>query len=185
MTQEHSRTSGRKDTNGGEREQAQDVSNKPHEVAEQVKQATLERVEAVRDSTRSAKEQAAERVRKFGSAVRKVGEHLRVEDQGYAAQKAVDASQQLDKFANYLSSAQLGTLLRDTSELARNNSAAFLGGAFVVGLAAGRFLKTGANGTTGMSSTGGTSTRGSSSTSRANIGRSPGASSGSRTGAQR
>jgi hypothetical protein len=145
MTQQQSPASGRKETNGGDRDQAHEISNKTHEVADQVKQAALERVQSVRDRTQSAKQQAAERVRKLGSTVRKVGEHLRVEDQRYVAQKASDASQQLDKLADYLSSAQIGTMLRDTGELARANQAVFLGSAFVVGLAAGRFLKTGSS----------------------------------------
>jgi hypothetical protein len=117
------------------------LANRSHEVADEVRQATLERVESARASAQSAKDNAAERVRKFGATVRKVGEHLRVEDQRFIADKANDASQRLDNFASYLSSAELGTMLRDTGSLARGNPGWFFGGAFVVGLAAGRFLK--------------------------------------------
>jgi len=117
------------------------LANRSHEVADEVRQATLQRVESVRASAQSAKDDAAERVRKFGATVRKVGEHLRVEDQRYIADKASDASQRLDNFASYLSSAEFGTMLRDTGGLARRNPGWFFGGAFVVGLAAGRFLK--------------------------------------------
>lgn len=117
------------------------LANRTHEVADEMRQATLQRVESMRASAQTAKDNAAERVRGFGSTVRKVGEHLRVEDQHYIADKANDASQRLDNFASYLSSAEIATMLRDTSSLARRNPGWFFGGAFVVGLAAGRFLK--------------------------------------------
>jgi hypothetical protein len=151
MTREQTQsTSNRRDSNGGEREQS-DLSDKTHEVAEQVRAVALDRVDSMRQSTQSAKNQAAERIRKLGATVRKVGEHLRVEDQHYVAEKASDASQRLENLANYVSSAELGALVRDTSALARKSPAVFFGGAFVIGLAAGRFLKT--TGSTGSSGT--------------------------------
>jgi hypothetical protein len=150
MTREQTQSTSnrRPESNGGERQQGE-LSNKTHEVAEQVRQVALDRVDSMRQSTQSAKEQAAERIRKLGATVRKVGEHLRVEDQHYVAEKASDASQRLENFANYVSSAELGALVRDTSALARKSPTVFFGGAFVIGLAAGRFLKsTGSNGST-------------------------------------
>lgn len=117
------------------------LANRTHEVADEVRQATLGRVESVRDSALTMKNNAAESVRKFGATVRKVGEHLRIEDQLYIAGKANDVSRRIDDFAGYLSSAQLSHVVRDTSAVARRNPALFFGGAFIVGLAAGRFLK--------------------------------------------
>jgi hypothetical protein len=86
---------------------------------------------------------AAERLRKLSGTMRKLGEHLRIEDQTYVAEKAASTSDRLDGFASYLSSADLSTLMRDTGELARKNPAAFFGSAFLLGLAAGRVLKAG------------------------------------------
>jgi hypothetical protein len=117
------------------------LTSRSHEVADEVRQATVGRMESARESALSAKRNAAERVRKLGATVRKVGEHLRVEDQRYIAEKANDASQKLDNFAGYLNSAELSTVLRDTSAVARRNPALFFGGAFILGIAAGRFLK--------------------------------------------
>lgn len=131
--------------NGEKQREESGLPNKTHEVAEQVRQAALERVDSVRQSTQSAKQQAAERVRKLGQTIRKVGEHLRVEDQNYVAQKATDASQRLDQFADYVNGAELATLLRDTGNLARKSPAVFFGSAFAIGLAAGRFLRTGSS----------------------------------------
>lgn len=144
MTREQttSASGGRNETNGGERDQGRgELSSKSHEVAEQVRQAALDRVDSVRQNTQSAKQQAAERVRKLGATVRKVGEHLRVEDQHYVADKANDASQRLETLANYLNTADVSTIMRDSGNWARSNPAVFFGGAFVVGLATGRFLK--------------------------------------------
>jgi hypothetical protein len=95
----------------------------------------------MRDSAQSAKDKAAERMTKLSATVRKVGEHLRVEDQNYIAEKASVASQRIDDFAGYVRGAEISTLLRDTSAIARKNPALFFGGSFLIGLAAGRFLK--------------------------------------------
>jgi hypothetical protein len=119
------------------------LANRAHEVADDARQATLDRVESARASAQAAKDRAVDGVRKFGGTVRKVGEHLRVEEQYYIAEKANDASQRLDNIATYLNAADLGTLMRDTRTLARRNPGWFYGGAFVLGLAAGRFLKGG------------------------------------------
>jgi hypothetical protein len=132
----------------GERAQSGGLSGKSHEVAEQAKQAALERVDSVRQSTQSAKEMAAERLRKLSGTMRKLGEHLRIEDQTYVADRAAKTSERLDGFASYLSSADLSTLMRDTGALARSQPAAFFGGAFLIGLAAGRVLKAGSRVTT-------------------------------------
>jgi len=115
---------------------------KVHDVAEQARSAAVERVDLVRDQAESAKAKAAERVRKLGQAVRKIGEHMRIEEQYYIAEQANGASQRLESVAEYIDDAELGTLVRDAERLARANTAWVLGGSFLIGLAAGRILKT-------------------------------------------
>jgi ElaB/YqjD/DUF883 family membrane-anchored ribosome-binding protein len=127
--------------NGSDREQANGLTNKSHEVAEQARQIAMDRVDSVRQSTQTAKQQAADKIRKLGATVRKVGEHMRVEDQTYIAQKAATASDQLETFADYVNSAEISTLVRDTRTLARSNPAVFFGTAAALGFVAGRFLK--------------------------------------------
>jgi hypothetical protein len=112
------------------------------EVAGQVRQAALERADSVRENTQSAKQRTVEQVRKLSGTVRKIGEHMRIEDQQYIADKAGRAGERLESVANYLNSADVSTILRDTGTWARGNPAAFFGSAFVLGIAAGRFLKT-------------------------------------------
>lgn len=115
---------------------------KVHDVAEQARSVAAERADLVRDQAESAKAKAAERVRKLGQAVRKIGEHMRIEEQHYIAEQANSASQRIESVASYIDDAEVGTLVRDAERLARANPAWVLGGTFLVGLAAGRILKT-------------------------------------------
>jgi hypothetical protein len=112
-------------------------------AADQVRGATAERVERAKSAAESAKENAAERVRKLGNAVRKIGEHMRIEEQMYIAERANDAASRLDRVADYLADAELGTLLTDAEDIARRKPAWVYGGTFIVGLAAARFFKSG------------------------------------------
>jgi hypothetical protein len=147
MTEDSAETKSAKGREGKPGESS-GVAEKTHEAAEYVRDAALSRVQSARQSAESAKESAAERVRTWGAAVRKVGEHLRVEDQHYVADKATSVGQQLDDVAEYISSAELSTLVRDGEEIAREKPLLFFGGAFVLGLAAGRFLKVSSSGVT-------------------------------------
>jgi hypothetical protein len=128
------------------------IAAKSHEAAEEVKNAAMDRLENVFASAESVKGQAAERVRKLGSAIRKVGEHLRVEEQEKLAGYAVDASQRIESVASYIDQAQLRTVVSDTETLARKKPSVFFGGALLVGLAAGRFLKSSSSGSSSASS---------------------------------
>lgn len=121
--------------------QSSDVPTKVREAVEQVRSNAVERVESTRSAAASAKEHAAERVRKLGGAVRKIGEHMRIEEQFYIADRANDASQRLESVADYISEAELSTLLHDAEEAARTRPALVFGGTFLLGLALGRLLK--------------------------------------------
>jgi len=113
------------------------------QAAKQVRAATEERVDAAQQRAHAAKERAAERVRKLSSAVRKIGEHMRIEEQEYIAGRAAEASDRLDAVANYISEAELSTLVHDAESIARTRPAVVLGGTFLLGFAAARLLKSG------------------------------------------
>lgn len=114
---------------------------KSHETALNIKHATLERVDAVRRNAQNLRDDTSESVRKLGAAIHKVGEHFRIEDQQYVAERMTNASQHVHALADYVGSAELGSLVRDTRKIARDNTALFLGGAFLLGLGTGRFFK--------------------------------------------
>lgn len=110
-------------------------------VIGQVKQQASSRVN-------EQKARAAEGLGSVASAIKSASEQLRTENQTLAtyADKAVD---QIQLFADRMRDKEPEEMVRDAERFARRNPAAFVGGAFVLGLALARFLKssgdTGAN----------------------------------------
>ena len=106
---------------------------RPAGVMDQMKQQASTRVN-------EQKARAAEGLGSVASAIRQASEHLRTENQTLAsyADKAVD---QIQLFADRMRDKDPAEMMRDAERFARRNPAAFVGGAFVVGLALARFLK--------------------------------------------
>jgi hypothetical protein len=145
MNNEHQETrSGTRPRSTGQDGALGSVSAKTQEAAEQVKHVALERAEQLRKSAQSVKTQAAERMRKFGSAVRWVGESLRHEDEAFVARYADTASQRIEDLASYIDSVSPQDMVDDVHAYARHKPVWFFGGALLLGLGAGRFLKSSA-----------------------------------------
>jgi len=106
---------------------------RPAGVMDQVKQQASTRVN-------EQKARAAEGLGSVASAIRQASEHLRNENQTLAtyADKAVD---QIQSFADRMRDKDPAEMVRDAERFARRNPTAFIGGAFVLGLALARFLK--------------------------------------------
>jgi len=119
---------GQSPTSGGTREFPRAAG-----VMDQVKQQASTRVN-------EQKVRAAEGLGSVASAIRQASEHLRNENQTLAtyADKAVD---QLQSFADRMRDKDPAEMVRDAERFARRNPTAFVGGAFVLGLALARFLK--------------------------------------------
>jgi hypothetical protein len=102
-------------------------------VIDQVKQQASTRVN-------EQKARAAEGLGSVASAIRQASEQLRSENQTLAtyADKAVD---QIQLFADRMRDKDPAEMMRDAEQFARRNPTAFIGGAFVLGLALARFLK--------------------------------------------
>lgn len=83
----------------------------------------------------------AERSEAVAEALRSAGEALRGRDESGLGRLAEDAAGQVRRFGRYLREHETGELLRDLENLGRRHTGAFLGGGFVSGLAAGRFLR--------------------------------------------
>src|SRR5215217_3478282 len=62
----------------------------------------------------------------------------------YAEQGREKAAEQAERLSGYLSERDANELLREVEDFARNRPAVFLGGAFAIGIAAARFLKSSA-----------------------------------------
>jgi hypothetical protein len=121
-----------------------DVQAQVHQAAEQLRSSAVMRVGSARDAADSARARAAERVRKLGGAVRKIGEHMRIEEQHFIADRANVAGKSLDTVADYIAQRDLADVIHDAGDIARKQPALVLGGTFLLGLAAGRLLKEGA-----------------------------------------
>jgi hypothetical protein len=78
-------------------------------------------------------------------AFNSMGNRLRGQDEGPIAQYAAEMGQamggQVDRLAKYLQGRNLQELVTDVESFARRSPAVFLGSAFVLGLAASRFMK--------------------------------------------
>lgn len=108
-------------------------------VIDQVKQQASTRVN-------EQKTRAAEGLGSVASAIRQASDHLRTENQTLAtyADKAVD---QIQLFADRMRDKDPAEMMRDAERFARRNPAAFVGGAFVLGVALARFLKSSSDAT--------------------------------------
>jgi response regulator RpfG family c-di-GMP phosphodiesterase len=114
---------------------------KAHEVLEQARNSATKRVESVRHTAEVARAEAAEKVRKFGQVVRKIGEHMRIEEQTYIADHANSAGQHIDTVADYIDGVELNTLVQDAEDLSKRQPVLWFSGAVLLGVVAGRFLK--------------------------------------------
>ncbi|HEY2734206.1 MAG TPA: hypothetical protein VGI70_09480 [Polyangiales bacterium] len=124
----------RSDSSGG-------IAARSQRAAENVKNAAVDQLEDAYGDVAAVKARAAERVRKLGAVIRKVGEHLGVEDQKRLANYASTTSDRIEGIASYIDGAEIRTLVRDSKRYASEKPALFFGSALLVGLAAGRFLR--------------------------------------------
>jgi hypothetical protein len=116
------------------------VAAKSLEGANQVKDTVVEQANQLRDRALSAKEHTGDRIRGVATQLRGMSETFR-EDDPLIANVAERASQGVESVARYVSSATPQSVIRDTERLARRQPALFFGGAFLLGLAAGRFMR--------------------------------------------
>ena len=83
-------------------------------------------------------------------SIRQVGENLRGEANGQNAVSQTTArygetlAEKIEEFSGYIENATIRDLTRDIERFARRQPALFVGGAFLVGVLATRFLKTSA-----------------------------------------
>jgi len=114
-------------------------------VVSGAKQAASEVVEGLKarvvDAADERKGTAAETLGTVAHALRGAAQNLQQGEVAALGTYAESAAQQLDKVAGYLRDKDLQGLTRDTETFARRHPEVFLGGAFLAGLLAARFLK--------------------------------------------
>jgi hypothetical protein len=119
------------------------------QAASQAKDAASQAIDQAKDQATSRidehRQTAASGIQAVAQAFHSMGEDLRNRDQGpvagYAAEIGHAMGGQVERLAKYLQQRDVHQLVTDAEEFARRSPAVFLGSAFVLGLAASRFLK--------------------------------------------
>ncbi|PLS77925.1 MAG: hypothetical protein CYG59_21215, partial [Chloroflexi bacterium] len=113
---------------------ADQAQQKVGQVADQARGVVASRVS-------DQKGRAAANLHNVAGALRQTSQQLRQQDQAGVTDYVDSAANQLERFSGYLQHTDVGDLLDDFERFARRQPTLFLGGAFALGLAAARFLK--------------------------------------------
>ena len=151
-TTPNQRTSGEQRTSGNQ------GTSKPQAGGEQdllqhAKEAGSEIVNKVQERAGSQinrqKESAASEISQVANAVRKIRESLPAEESGALARFAADygdkAANSLEQLSNYIREQDPKQLLEDVQNFGRRRPALLLGGAFLLGFAGARLIKSSMN----------------------------------------
>ena len=125
---------------------ADQVKQSANEVADQAKQAASQVTDQAKHAAKSQlavrKDETASGLNTMSSAVRDMGDKLRQNNQTSSyAQFADQAANQIQRFSGYLRNHDVGEIVDQAEDWMRRDPMIALGGAFVLGLVAARFLK--------------------------------------------
>jgi len=110
-----------------------------------MQQAGRELTQKAEDSAENAKSRMADQVRAIAGAMRSASDELRKNDQAGFAQAAQKLEQKVEQAAEFLRNKSPREMRDDLETAARREPIWFLGGAFMLGLLAARFLKSTGN----------------------------------------
>jgi len=117
------------------------VSKGAQQVKEQTQQAAQQAVTGAQSAIDSQKDKGAQTLTQTADALRKTSQDLQQNNIPVAGQAIDMAASKLEDTAGYLRSHSVVQLIDDAEQYARNNGMIVMGGAFVLGLLAARFLK--------------------------------------------
>lgn len=103
-------------------------------------------VEAKHEAGKQAEEaqhRTSESLHSFAEAIRSAGEELRKKDEGAAARLLGEAAGGLEQLSDALGHKQLEDIVNDVRDFGRRNPGAFIAGSVLMGMALGRFARTG------------------------------------------
>jgi hypothetical protein len=137
------------DTGAHDSSSSSAIADSAKQAATQAKEAAGRAIDQAKSEVASRadqqRESAATGFQAVAHAFRNMGDDLRNQEQGPVAQYAAEIGNamgsQVERFANYLRGRDVHQLITDAEDFARRSPALFLGGAFVLGLATSRFLK--------------------------------------------
>ncbi len=128
-------------SNGGGQQKSQEVAQQGQQKAGQAAEQGREKVKG---QIATQKERASGELQGIAQALQQTSQQLKEQDQNSIGQYTDKAAEQAERLADYLSETDSEELVSEVEDFARNRPAVFLGGAFIVGAAAARFLKSSA-----------------------------------------
>ena len=110
-------------------------------VADVADQAKTQATQRVQSTVAQGKDRTARTLGAVAESLRSAGNDLRGRDEGMISQFIDRAADRASQIADHLNNRDPNALLDDVENFARREPAMFLGGAFVLGLVAARFIK--------------------------------------------
>lgn len=133
------------DTKENAKEVVKQVQEKAGQMGEQIKDQTShfagQAQTKVKNAIEEQKGKGIGELSGIAEAVRQTGQTLRDQEKDGIAHYAERTAEQIERVVQYLDSRDVTELLNEAEMFARRHPEAFLGGAFMLGLVAGRFLK--------------------------------------------
>lgn len=120
---------------------AQEIGERIQHEAQRLTQQAKDQGQAMFQDQKSA---MAEQVSGLASALHNTAEHLKTQDQRAMAQYTQQAAEGLQRFSQTLKDRDLGSLMSQVENFARQQPGAFIGSAALLGFMAARFLKSSA-----------------------------------------
>jgi len=121
------------------------VQDKAGQVVDQAQDAAGQVVDQARQTVTtqasSQKDRAVESLTVLAQAVRQTGDQLRSQEQRAVAGYTDTAARYIEQVSSFLRDRDINEMIYDVERYARRNPTTFIGGAFTLGLLAGRFLK--------------------------------------------
>jgi hypothetical protein len=120
---------------------AQEIGGRMQHEAQRLTQQTKDQGQAMLQDQKHA---MAEQVSGLANALHSTAEKLKTQDQSAMAQYTQQAADGLERFSRTLKDRDLGPLVGQVEDFARNQPGAFIGSAALLGFMAARFLKSSA-----------------------------------------
>lgn len=117
------------------------VSETASVVKEQAKRTVTQVSEQAKTNVGSRMGEVAQELGTVAEAVRQTSEELNSNDQAAIGRYGTRIADQIESVSNYLNDRGVEEVLTDVEGLARRQPAIFLGGAFMLGLLVGRFVR--------------------------------------------
>ena len=125
-------------TSSGSESMVEQAKQTVADVADQAKTQATQRVQS---TVAQGKDRTARTLGAVAESLRSAGNDLRGRDEGMISQFIDRAADRASQIADHLNNRDPNALLDDVENFARREPAMFLGGAFVLGLVAARFIK--------------------------------------------